>query len=419
MPKCGSQIILCDVPIRFDTYAGCDHGCVYCFSSRNRDIMKVRPDESAKSLRDFINGKRNPETSWCDWDIPIHWGGMSDPFQPIERTEGRSLECLKIFAETGYPFIVSTKNALIAEAPYLDLICRSNCVVQFSACSPRFNAIERGASTYEQRLAAAAKITPYRRVNLRVQPYIPAILRDVLEAIPRYAEIGIHGIILEGMKYQTPAVPGLLRTGNDWIYPIEVLEPQFKRIKEACHLHGLKFYCGENRLRAMSDELCCCGIEGLGWRVNTANENHAIFDPDSFRYTPKMEEPGTAACWRALQQGTVAGRELRLTSYKERMGKSLMDPYPFYTTGGGYSQQQIDTLYDYLVQAKKASGLGLSAINKHLGTFMAGHYFGKSQWCFPTPEAWEKLKEILPLGNRQAVLASVGTFCNPKIYGAK
>lgn len=32
--KCGSQIILCNLPVRFDTYRGCSHGCRYCFAQK-------------------------------------------------------------------------------------------------------------------------------------------------------------------------------------------------------------------------------------------------------------------------------------------------------------------------------------------------------------------------------------------------
>lgn len=52
----------------------------------------------------------------------------------------------------------------------------------------------------------------------------------------------------------------------------------------------------------------------------------------------------------------------------------------------------------YLCEALQKSGLTQSAVDKHLGTNgMAGHYFGRSQWEFPTFETYEKLKEILPL----------------------
>ena len=38
MPNCGSQIILCHLPIRFDTYEGCSHLCSYCFVQRKADV---------------------------------------------------------------------------------------------------------------------------------------------------------------------------------------------------------------------------------------------------------------------------------------------------------------------------------------------------------------------------------------------
>ena len=124
--------------------------------------------ESAQALRRWITGARSQEFMWCDWDIPLHWGGMSDPFQPVEKKERRSLEALKVLAETKYPFVVSTKNALIADEPYLELIKQSNCVVQFSAVCPKYDKMERGASPYAQRMEAAKKIAPHKRVIIRV-----------------------------------------------------------------------------------------------------------------------------------------------------------------------------------------------------------------------------------------------------------
>ncbi|MFR0872628.1 MAG: hypothetical protein ACLSG5_15275 [Oscillospiraceae bacterium] len=130
--KCGSQIILCNLPVRFDTYRGCSHGCRYCFAQKKNDISHIERDESVDGLRSFIEGKRGNETEWCDWNIPIHWGGMSDPFQPVEKQIRASYECLKLLAETKYPFVVSTKGRLIADPEYLDLLAQCNCVLQIS-----------------------------------------------------------------------------------------------------------------------------------------------------------------------------------------------------------------------------------------------------------------------------------------------
>lgn len=76
--KCGSQIVLCNLPIRFDTYVGCSHGCRYCFvQKKNGQLEAVKKGDTVESLKAFVQGKRSGETAWCDWNIPIHWGGIT------------------------------------------------------------------------------------------------------------------------------------------------------------------------------------------------------------------------------------------------------------------------------------------------------------------------------------------------------
>lgn len=421
MPNCGSQIILCDIPIRFDTYNGCGHGCSYCFVSRKADISKIKTGESAASLLSFIKGKRGGETEWCDWDIPLHWGGVSDPFQPIERKEKRSLAALEVFAETGYPFVVSTKSTLIAEKPYLDLIKRCNCVVQFSAASPQYDKIERGAATFAQRIEAAAKITPYKRVNIRIQPFIPAIFGDVLREMKDFAAAGIYGIVVEGMKFTKPR-RGLVSVGNDFVFPTETLIPQFEAIRNSCHKNGIRFYCGENRLRSMSDDLCCCGIDGLGWRVNTMNLNHLLFDPDTVVVSEKMREKGNTRVFDAINQSLLAQKENRERTFEEIMRTKALKPIQFISGGGcTFTKEQEAAIRQYLRDALKKSGRKAKDVDRLLGTNgMAGHYFGASQWAFPTREAYAKMRTILPLDDVDELLRKYGVRNTPGyIYRTK
>lgn len=55
-----------------------------------------------------------------------------------------------------------------------------------------------------------------------------------------------------------------------------------------------------------------------------------------------------------------------------------------------------EELRNYLMDCLNQSGLKQSDIDKHLGTQMSGHYFGKSQWGFPTQKEYEKMREIMP-----------------------
>ncbi len=329
MPKCGSQITLCDLPIRFDTYKGCSHGCSYCFAQKKTNISIIEKSETGKALTDFINGKRTTETNWCDWDIPLHWGGMSDPFQPIEKHLGISLSCLKIFKDTQYPFVVSTKGTLMCDGGYLELLTGCNCVIQISLVCPEFDKIEIGAPPFCERLRAIEKLAKFRRVNIRIQPYMPEMHDSIMQSIRLFSEAGAHGIIVEAMKYATKK-DGLMKVGGDWCYPLNDLLVKFNEMKDAAHQYGMVFYCGENRLRAMGDYLCCCGIEGMkGFKGNTFNINH-IINGGVEMPTKKMVTKGTANVFQSLYQMAGISTLIKDVSFKDMMISEYVNKTRYY-----------------------------------------------------------------------------------------
>jgi DNA repair photolyase len=327
MPDCGSQIILCDVPIRLDTYKGCAHGCKYCFTYRKYDISKIKNNDSPSSLKDFINGKRNSTCFWCDWNIPLHWGGLSDPFQPIEKEKKRSLEMLKIFAETQYPTIVSTKGRLVVEPEYLDLIKKCNMVVQISMVSPKYDKLEQNAPPFEERLSWLKTLSKNsKRLIVRCQPYMLEAREDVLNILPEYKKRGVHGIIFEGIKFFSKIHSDLIKLGADYAYPYKIIKSHFEQIKDEAHKHGLKIYAGENRLRPLGDSLSCCGYDGLeGFKGNTANLNHYLYDKPNFKYTPQMEVNRTSHPLGASAQTSIRGKVLGKETYKNMFELILKD----------------------------------------------------------------------------------------------
>jgi len=60
-------------------------------------------------------------------------------------------------------------------------------------------------------------------------------------------------------------------------------------------------------------------------------------------------------------------------------------------------KKEEERLRAYLLDALKKSGLTQAEVGRRLGTQMTGHYFGKSQWQFPTFEEYEKMKAFMPL----------------------
>ena len=60
-------------------------------------------------------------------------------------------------------------------------------------------------------------------------------------------------------------------------------------------------------------------------------------------------------------------------------------------------RRESEKLHKYLCNALIDSGLTQSEVNKQLRTQMAGHYFGASQWVFPTREAYAQMQTFMPL----------------------
>lgn len=279
--KCGSQIILCNLPVRFDTYRGCSHGCRYCFAQKKNDISHIERDESVDGLRSFIEGKRGNETEWCDWNI------------------------------------------LVADPEYLDLLAQCNCVLQISMVCSKYDRLERGTPSYEERLTILKTVSArVQRTIVRIQPYMPEVFHDVMKNIPRIAEAGAYGVIVEGMKF-FKAKPGMTKIGGDFCYPLPRLRHDFEAIKAECHRYGLKFYSGENRLRAMGDSMTCCGIDGLpGFRPNEYNLC-MLMNGKNPEPTEKMKEVGTGGPFKTLNQSAGSGRKIAKQSFYGLMQEEL------------------------------------------------------------------------------------------------
>lgn len=322
--QCGTQCVGCDYPIHFDTYTGCSFACSYCFANEKPDKNIVVPTHNAiNALKLFISGKRTSETRFCDWNIPVHFGATSDPFQPLERTEKKTLECLELLAETKYPFIISTKGTLIAEEPYISLLSECECVVQISAACKEYDGIENGAPCFEERIKAIEKLSSkVKRVNVRIQPYLPRYFKEVKDNLKTFADAGVYGITIEGFSTRRKAkrIDDMEWNGSRYQYPVDLLAEHFKEIRQAAHDCGLKFFCGETRLQFLGDDLTCCGTLGLdGFIPNKYNLPHMAYDENLPEPTETMKCPKTARPFRSVNQNTDWYNKVKEKSFAEMM----------------------------------------------------------------------------------------------------
>lgn len=327
MIDCGSQITICDMLIHFDNYIGCSHMCEYCFVKRFKDIKDIKPiRNSYNSLKGFIEGKRQSDTKWCDWNIPVHWGGMSDPFQPIEKqnkgNKDSTYNILKLLAETKYPVVISTKGRLCIDKEYLELLKQCNVVMQISCISKYYDSIEKGAPKYTERLNMIETLSKnVQRVIVRCQPYMPQVKHDILRnSLKEFKSAGAYGVIFEGMKYTSRPKNNryeLERVGGDLCYNKQMLQEHFEMFKTKAHELGIKFFVGENRLRQMGDSLCCCGCSDL-FQVNTFNCNH-ILNGDKTEPAESMKQKGSGAVFHTIDQSVGTYERQRKSTFKELM----------------------------------------------------------------------------------------------------
>lgn len=324
MIDCGTMCLKCDYPIHFDTYQGCSHACKYCFVKFNRDISKIKPVETTESLRNFIEGKRTMRVNWCDWDIPLHWGANSDPFQECELIHHKSLEVLKILNATQYPVIVATKNPnMLLNEPYRSLISSCNAVLQVSMACSKYDKLETGCPTFEQRLQAVSELSKeVKRVTIRIKPYFPDCHKDILESIPRIAEAGAYSVTVETFVSKKK-MSGMTKYGKCYMFDNDTLYPKYLEIRDVAHKNGLKFLCTEEGLNWLGDSLDCCGCEGLeGFKGNHYNATHLAYDEEKPQPTDAMLKTNTWYPFKCMKQSSSWAEHCRDRSFEDLINET-------------------------------------------------------------------------------------------------
>ena len=179
--------------VSVNPYRGCEHGCIYCYARPTHEYLGfsagldfetkilVKPDLPALLREELMSTRFVPET--------IAISGVTDPYQPVERTLRLTRGCLEVLAEFRNPVSVISKNELIArDADVLGQLARvdaAQAIVSITTLDPALARIlEPRTSTPERRLAAiealAAAGVP---VSVNVAPVIPALNDHEIPAI--------------------------------------------------------------------------------------------------------------------------------------------------------------------------------------------------------------------------------------------
>ena len=301
-----NQIYFCGVPFRLDTYSGCTHKCKYCFvraaelfsaSRGNKGNYVVPADPNVIRLQlvsafDTTKERESIVTEWLRHRVPIHWGGMSDPFQHAERKFRVSKKVMEMLEWYDYPTVISTKGIVltdIAEDPsYMNLLKRGKFAVQVSLITydDDFLAkIEPGVPSGTERMQVLEKLAEAGVwTAVRIQPMIvnSIVERKLPEFIEKLSKIGVKHLIVEAYKAPVRAEEELKfiwdlcpETIKEYQYSdakmegFEKILPTWRKwqyvkvVKEECAKYGITYGAADNDLRDMGDVTCCCGIENI------------------------------------------------------------------------------------------------------------------------------------------------------------
>lgn len=291
-----TQFYFCGVPFRLDTTPKCSINCSYCFAMANRG-RNTSPNMIADPKRIIAKLKRTFDVPEDVRDanghmllmrVPVHFGGMSDPFSMKEASK-ISREILLGLKEYDYPVILSTKNADELLNPHTMDILRgmSKLVIQISFCtsnSELASRIEPHASSPMKRVQAIETLSRLGfHVMVRLQPMMPPLRQQYIdELIPMVGEAGAKHVIVEFLKlslyrnrstmgevfdaldwdgYEHYRKNGAIRVGPEWLLPNEMKWNDLQPLISAIHSYGMTYGSADYGLHHLGDTMCCCGTD--------------------------------------------------------------------------------------------------------------------------------------------------------------
>jgi DNA repair photolyase len=313
-PRWSGEIVDCGLPVTFDQYSACGYKCVYCFSQFQRNTGGVRALRYRAGQYKAVNAAAVKRLFRGEYEVPcspgeavyrsgpwqfgrfikerraIQWGGLSDPFCPLERANGVGLDLLRFFRSIRYPVSLSTKGVWFTEdGRYLSAIGGADHfhfkISIMTLDEMKSSMIERGVPSPKARLLAierlASSLTGEAGVTLRLRPFIIGVSNPGYAQLIRDASnAGVKSVSVEFLCVDRRCVDKRVfsaisrETGFDLLsfyrrYSYGAgylrLNRTIKRsyvlhMRRICRELGLRFYVSDAHFKELSDGGCCCGL---------------------------------------------------------------------------------------------------------------------------------------------------------------
>ena len=206
---------LCYSIFRLEPYSSCPYGCVYCYARWYRTHQPLSGEALVK-----LWGKLARQLGSANLPPPyFRLSTLVEPFQEAEEKGCIALRLMRIARRHGVPLVINTKSVLLRRPPWLDAVLEladeGLVLVQVSVATldeATARALEPGAPTPRERLGMVEELCEHGvPVVARLQPLVPGIEDQQVEAAAAALEHGCRGVIVEPLR---ETVEGLARVAE-------------------------------------------------------------------------------------------------------------------------------------------------------------------------------------------------------------
>jgi DNA repair photolyase len=277
------QFRFCGNSFRIDMYKNCDFGCNYCFANTRKGAFTQFDDiADIKIIENYFEKAFSTKTynditvELIKNRVPLHLGGMSDPFQRRENEFKLTYKLLDLTKKYNYPVLISTKTGNISD-DYFNVLNPKIHAFQISLISLNDTYIKQFENNTPSPLERISFIKKLKSlgfwVSVRIQPLIS--LDEAIELVKFLdKEKLVNYITIEHLKipqdnkiitkfFKKFLKEGLKNYSSSFSMRNLELSSKIKKenILKLKKITDIPIGVGDNDLHYLSDSKCCCGID--------------------------------------------------------------------------------------------------------------------------------------------------------------
>lgn len=311
-----SQFKFCPNAFRIDMYRGCDFGCKYCFANmeafhetgtglstwREAQLQDVRRQfelaletdrESKSTIVELLRHR-----------VPLHCGGMSDPFQSREWEQKLTYGLIEISNQYNYPISFSTKTDHLPDE-YFEILNPKIHAFQSSILGWSDSYVHMWEHNTPSALQRGQFVADLRDkgfwCSIRIQPIINVqecgLLMSMMGDIPSYYTLEHLHVMSDSYVGQSALLQNcvgytdLIQSFGVTEFKTDVKKRNIEYLMGIANSFGVPVGVGDNDLHYMSQSRCCCGIDLIPEFQNYLKFNSTYFSTGetdfSFIFIPK------------------------------------------------------------------------------------------------------------------------------------